>query len=809
MDSWKYPKDPKLLVVNYVLSVVLSVTDCVTDFIAGVGYLTKTKKEIYFGCTTIALPFFPWLSKSIIEFNSTIKMAYQHFELFTELKRTILISKLKCSLTHLPFVQPLSNLDSIVELASMKESEAESIVLKLGSQSNWEPFLEALPQLVLQFYIVLQMNSNGRFAEDYSSIVLGSMIMSVVSISMAAGGSYLFERCTHPVPSHLMAKIFFAIFYLVIVGSRALSLATLGLLFNRHKWITVIYLSSSMLVIVGGVKLAELRWPNTMSSIHKWNPKIYYSNDKGIKGEYEEHPQRGFQAFIQETKMKSMFLGFFVPCILISPNFYVFEISAILSTVEHLAGSIAGVSLCFTKNEYCLSIQSNSNGTGNTTTSEDQSNEPNQTLQQMFIINICLLSLSAAGLGLITYLHYLPMLRKWMCGKFNHPSLIALFIEEEAENEYLMEKEAKEHEPKWQNRLSKMRQEQLETREPRVQEFEKLCKSIEHLDGDIIIRRRGNSTIKKTTFQLLKELRWGEDFIGILLTHIHLKNFKQKMLKNNCNDETKSEDIPIYNDDINQFYEQIEKNMDDIDTSNEDGKNGLMVGIKKHNKFAVELLLMNGASIMHTNNDDETAFEVGIDAGNEAINLLLWKYAKDNQEQYELFYELCRKGNLEAVKFCIENSSHPETKQLIEFNKNEKKLFPLLRCLIGRKTDLAKVLISQHKRLNEAFLCVGDVTGYNALMLSSRFGQLDIVELLLPSYIKSEKVTSQNNLGESALDLSADYGYTSIVQILVEHFKKETKIEAQNEDGDTAIDFAIQKNHKDIVDVIKKALEGY
>ena len=103
---------------------------------------------------------------------------------------------------------------------------------------------------------------------------------------------------------------------------------------------------------------------------------------------------------------------------------------------------------------------------------------------------------------------------------------------------------------------------------------------------------------------MLKELRWGEDFIGILLTHIHLKNFNQKKLTNNDNDETESEDIPIYNDDINQLYEQIEKNMDDIDTSNEDGENGLMIGIKKKNKFAVELLLMNGASIMHTNNDN-------------------------------------------------------------------------------------------------------------------------------------------------------------------------------------------------------------
>ena len=121
-DSWKNPKDPKLLVVNYVLSVILPVIDCVTDFVAGVSYLIKEQR--YFGSTTLILPFFPWLCKSFIESTSTIKMAYHHFELFTTLKLTILKSKLKCTLTHLPFVQPLSNLDSIVEMASMRESES-------------------------------------------------------------------------------------------------------------------------------------------------------------------------------------------------------------------------------------------------------------------------------------------------------------------------------------------------------------------------------------------------------------------------------------------------------------------------------------------------------------------------------------------------------------------------------------------------------------------------------------------------------------------------------------------------------------
>ena len=48
LDSWKYPKDPKFLVVNYVLSIILPVVDCITDFVAGVSYLTKKPKEIFF-----------------------------------------------------------------------------------------------------------------------------------------------------------------------------------------------------------------------------------------------------------------------------------------------------------------------------------------------------------------------------------------------------------------------------------------------------------------------------------------------------------------------------------------------------------------------------------------------------------------------------------------------------------------------------------------------------------------------------------------------------------------------------------------
>lgn len=300
---------------------------------------------------------------------------------------------------------------------------------------------------------------------------------------------------------------------------------------------------------------------------------------------------------------------------------------------------------------------------------------------------------------------------------------------------------------------------------------------------------------------------WGEDFIGILLTHIHLKNINQKKVANHGNYETQSKDILMYNDDVDQLYEQIEKNMDDIDISNEDGENGLMVGIRNKNKLAVELLLMNGASIKHTNKDDETAFEVGIDVGNDAINLLLWKHAKDKQEHYELFYYLCDRGNLEAVEFCIEHSSDTETKQLIEWNKNETKKFPLLKCLIAQQTDVAKVLINEHKILNETFLCEGDFTGDNALVMSSQFGYLEMVEILLPSYIKYEKVTSQNNRGCSALHFSAGNGHTSIVQLLVEHFQKENKIKAQTKMGNIAIDFARLNNHEDIVDILNEALE--
>ena len=124
------------------------------------------------------------------------------------------------------------------------------------------------------------------------------------------------------------------------------------------------------------------------------------------------------------------------------------------------------------------------------------------------------------------------------------------------------------------------------------------------------------------------------------------------------------------------------------------------------------------------------------------------------------------------------------------------------------KTDVAKVLIDEHKRLNETFLCECDVTGYNALIYSSQFGHLETVEQLLPIYIKYEKVTTQNNQGSSALHLSAQKGHTPIVRILVEHFAKQNKIEDKDYGGWTALALALDDNHEDIIDILNEALES-
>ena len=73
---------------------------------------------------------------------------------------------------------------------------------------------------------------------------------------------------------------------------------------------------------------------------------------------------------------------------------------------------------------------------------------------------------------------------------------------------------------------------------------------------------------------------------------------------------------------------------------------------------------MHGASIFHKNRDGKTAFELSINQTNKDIQSLLWQHAKLEKEQCELFYELCRKGNVESVQNWLDKSSEKENTEM-------------------------------------------------------------------------------------------------------------------------------------------------
>ena len=65
------PKDPKLMVVSFILNFVLQVVDVLTDFYAGVCYIFDG--DLWYGTITITVTFVPLFAKLVQEFIQIVK----------------------------------------------------------------------------------------------------------------------------------------------------------------------------------------------------------------------------------------------------------------------------------------------------------------------------------------------------------------------------------------------------------------------------------------------------------------------------------------------------------------------------------------------------------------------------------------------------------------------------------------------------------------------------------------------------------------------------------------------------------------
>ena len=341
---WWCPKDPKLLLINYVLNYLLPVVDVSMDFIVGYTYYPD---DPWYSFTTLSVIFLPALARLILETVSSLRIIWRDPQLFIKIWKIVLYASIRKIGYQLPFVLPFMNMKKITRLAEYKEkdSEAEEIALTMGSYNTWEPFLEAAPQSILQLYILIEKTELLK-----KPSVIWSLITSICSVSIAAGSTFLLERIDYPISNPpLVTKLFLGLLFVFVFIPRALLFAALSYLYNKNSGdfgeldklfiaplVVIIVLS---LLIIFRIRKDFVKVPPKC----EWNSKqLEIDADYEIKGEYQKHTQCGFNQYANELKWKSIMLSLFVPCIVIYSKSKAFKLNSLISTMWCVIATILG-----------------------------------------------------------------------------------------------------------------------------------------------------------------------------------------------------------------------------------------------------------------------------------------------------------------------------------------------------------------------------------------------------------------------------------------------------------------------------------
>ena len=81
-----------------------------------------------------------------------------------------------------------------------------------------------------------------------------------------------------------------------------------------------------------------------MPSKSVWNSKL--GEGQGVKGEYQDVPQLGYDEYLSNLRLRAIFVSIFSPCIPILRNSRAFEITSFISTAYYLITIIIGWVLC-------------------------------------------------------------------------------------------------------------------------------------------------------------------------------------------------------------------------------------------------------------------------------------------------------------------------------------------------------------------------------------------------------------------------------------------------------------------------------
>uniref|UniRef100_A0A3Q2QV43 Ankyrin-1 n=1 Tax=Fundulus heteroclitus TaxID=8078 RepID=A0A3Q2QV43_FUNHE len=259
------------------------------------------------------------------------------------------------------------------------------------------------------------------------------------------------------------------------------------------------------------------------------------------------------------------------------------------------------------------------------------------------------------------------------------------------------------------------------------------------------------------------------------------------------------------------------KNGIDINTSNQNGLNGLHLASKEgHVKMVLELL-HNGITLETTTKKGNTALHIAALAGQEQVVTELVNYGANvnaqSQKGFTPLYMAAQENHLEVVKFLLENGANQSIPTedgftplavalqqghenvvalLINYGTKGKVRLPALH-IAARNDDTRTAAVLLQNDPNPDVL---SKTGFTPLHIAAHYENLNVAQLLLN---RGANVNFTPKNGITPLHIASRRGNVIMVRLLLD---RGAQIDAKTKDELTPLHCAARNGHVRIIEIL-------
>ena len=232
----------------------------------------------------------------------------------------------------------------------------------------------------------------------------------------------------------------------------------------------------------------------------------------------------------------------------------------------------------------------------------------------------------------------------------------------------------------------------------------------------------------------------------------------------------------------------------DVNTTDEKNSTALMLAAAKGHFEIVKLLLEKGAKIDLANSDGITALMVAVIQGNDEITkTLIGKGAAvdltDKNGRTSLIIA-CAKGNEEIVKLLVERGAN------VDATTSADGVTTLMVAVIKGNDEITKILLGKGAAIN--LTDKGGRTALSYAIIASSKGTAETVRFLLEKGA-DPNAKFEDKSGVTELIAATRFGNLDVVKLLV---KAGARVNTETTEGSSALDDAVTNERKDIKDFL-------